>query len=95
MSSRQPFHSRSPLRNGLFVVGPESAGAHPGPVCYNKGGYLAITDANLALGRVLPEFFPKVPRGLRAHPHLRSTEPQTWSLHLDLPCLADFWSQGE
>jgi len=41
-------------------VGPDSAGAHPGPVCYKKGGHLAITDANLALGRVLPEFFPKI-----------------------------------
>mgnify|MGYP001807601494 CR=1 FL=1 len=41
-------------------VGPESVGAHPGPVCYKKGGSLAITDANLQLGRILPEFFPKV-----------------------------------
>lgn len=41
-------------------VGPESAGAHPGPVCYRKGGHLAITDANLALGRVLPAFFPHI-----------------------------------
>ncbi|KAI8475487.1 MAG: Hydantoinase B/oxoprolinase-domain-containing protein [Monoraphidium minutum] len=36
------------------------AGAHPGPVCYKKGGHLAITDANLVLGRILPEFFPKI-----------------------------------
>ena len=36
-------------------VGPQSAGAHPGPVCYRKpGGLLALTDANLALGRILP-----------------------------------------
>lgn len=42
------------------MVGPESAGAHPGPVCYRKGGYLAITDANLILGRILPEYFPKI-----------------------------------
>lgn len=48
------------LRNGLFVVGPESCRAHPGPVCYKKGGYLAITDANLALGRILPETFPHI-----------------------------------
>ncbi len=52
--------SRLFFRAGLFVVGPESAGAHPGPVCYKKGGYLAITDANLALGRILPDFFPKI-----------------------------------
>ena len=44
----------------MFVVGPESAGANPGPVCYKKGGYLAITDANLLLGRVIPEYFPKI-----------------------------------
>ena len=47
-------------RNGLFVVGPESASAHPGPACYRKGGPLTITDANLFLGRLLPEYFPKL-----------------------------------
>mmetsp|Transcript_7849 Transcript_7849/g.23615 ORF Transcript_7849/g.23615 Transcript_7849/m.23615 type:complete len:1334 (-) Transcript_7849:407-4408(-) len=52
--------SRLFFRDGLFVVGPESAQAHPGPVCYKKGGHLAITDANLLLGRVLPQFFPKI-----------------------------------
>lgn len=48
------------FRNGLFVVGPESAGAHPGPACYRKGGPATVTDANLVLGRLLPEFFPKI-----------------------------------
>ena len=48
------------FRNGLFVVGPESAGAHPGPACYRKGGPATVTDANLYLGRLLPEFFPKI-----------------------------------
>lgn len=48
------------FRSGLFVVGPESAGAHPGPVCYMKNGPLTVTDANLALGRLLPEYFPKI-----------------------------------
>ena len=52
--------SRLFLRTGMFVVGPESAGAHPGPVCYRKDGYLAVTDANLVLGRVLPEHFPSI-----------------------------------
>jgi 5-oxoprolinase (ATP-hydrolysing) len=47
-------------RNGLFMVGPESASAHPGPACYRKGGPLTVTDANLFLGRLLPEFFPKI-----------------------------------
>lgn len=44
----------------LFVVGPQSAGAHPGPACYRKGGPLTTTDANLFLGRLLPESFPKI-----------------------------------
>ena len=52
--------SRLFLRAGLFVVGPESAGSHPGPVCYRKGGHLAVTDANVVLGRVLPEYFPSI-----------------------------------
>ncbi|KAL9614803.1 MAG: hypothetical protein Q9167_000713 [Letrouitia subvulpina] len=52
--------SRLFFRNGLFVVGPESAGAHPGPACYRKGGPLTVTDANLVLGRLLPDFFPKI-----------------------------------
>ncbi|KAL1847860.1 hypothetical protein VTK73DRAFT_10248 [Phialemonium thermophilum] len=46
--------------NGLFKVGPESAGAHPGPACYRKGGPLTITDANLFLGRLIPDFFPAI-----------------------------------
>ena len=41
-------------------MGPESVGAHPGPVSYRKGGSLAVTDANLVLGRLLPEYFPKI-----------------------------------
>ena len=74
--------SRLFFRSGLFVVGPESAGANPGPACYGKGthththththackqnhtpghthllslgGPLTVTDANLVLGRLLPE----------------------------------------
>lgn len=46
--------------SGMFMVGPQSAGAHPGPVCYRKGGKLAITDANVVLGRVQPDYFPKI-----------------------------------
>ncbi|CAG0882607.1 unnamed protein product [Cyprideis torosa] len=52
--------SRLFYRGGMFVVGPESAGAHPGPACYRKGGPLTVTDANLVLGRLLPEYFPKI-----------------------------------
>ncbi|WP_298215734.1 hydantoinase B/oxoprolinase family protein [Acidocella sp.] len=46
-------------------VGPESAGADPGPACYRKGGPLTVTDANVMLGKVLPEHFPAIfgPRG--------------------------------
>ncbi|POR31119.1 Hydantoinase [Tolypocladium paradoxum] len=47
-------------RDGLMSVGPESASSHPGPACYRKGGPLTVTDANLALGRLLPEYFPSV-----------------------------------
>ena len=52
--------SRLFLRSGIFYVGPESAGAHLGPVCYRKNGYLAVTDANLVLGRLLPQYFPSI-----------------------------------
>ncbi|MEQ8822401.1 MAG: hydantoinase/oxoprolinase family protein [Sumerlaeia bacterium] len=41
-----------------LLVGPESAGASPGPACYGAGGPLTITDANLLLGRLDPEAFP-------------------------------------
>ena len=41
-------------------VGPESAGANPGPACYRRGGPLTVTDANVLLGRIQPQFFPAV-----------------------------------
>lgn len=68
-------------RNSMFVVGPDSAGAHPGPgenlfllhslfrlanlspllsACYRKGGPLTVTDANLFLGRLHTDSFPKI-----------------------------------
>ncbi|NJO41405.1 MAG: 5-oxoprolinase, partial [Cyanobacteria bacterium RU_5_0] len=43
-----------------YRVGPESAGAHPGPACYRKGGALTVTDCNVMLGKIQPEFFPYV-----------------------------------
>ena len=43
-----------------FRVGPESAGANPGPACYRRGGPLAVTDANLMVGKIQPAFFPSV-----------------------------------
>ena len=48
------------FKNGLYKVGPDSVGADPGPVCYRKGGELAITDANLVVGRLIPKYFPKI-----------------------------------
>ncbi|HEX8755679.1 MAG TPA: hydantoinase B/oxoprolinase family protein, partial [Steroidobacteraceae bacterium] len=41
-------------------VGPESAGANPGPACYRRGGPLTVTDCNVMLGRLQAEFFPRV-----------------------------------
>ncbi len=43
-----------------LAVGPDSAGADPGPACYRRGGPLTITDANLLLGRLQPQYFPAV-----------------------------------
>ncbi|MEU0131661.1 hydantoinase B/oxoprolinase family protein [Streptomyces sp. NPDC006289] len=43
-----------------YRVGPDSAGADPGPACYRRGGPLTVTDANVMLGRVRPEHFPAV-----------------------------------
>ncbi|KPM46412.1 Uncharacterized protein C11D3.15 [Neonectria ditissima] len=45
--------------NGLFKVGPGSAGADPGPACYGRGGPLTVTDANFFLGRIVPDLFPR------------------------------------
>ena len=43
-----------------YRVGPDSAGARPGPACYRHGGPLTVTDANLMLGRIQPGYFPRV-----------------------------------
>ena len=43
-----------------FTVGPDSAGANPGPACYRRGGPLAVTDCNVMLGKLNPDYFPKV-----------------------------------
>ena len=54
--------------NGRLWVGPDSAGAYPGPACYRNGGPLTVTDANLLLGKIRPEYFPHVfgPEGREA-----------------------------
>jgi 5-oxoprolinase (ATP-hydrolysing) len=72
-----------------LVVGPESAGADPGPACYGRGGPLTVTDCNFYLGRLLPEHFPfpldraaverrlaEVAEQMRSSPTLR-VEPAT------------------
>jgi len=43
-----------------FRVGPDSAGANPGPKCYRRGGPLAVTDANVMVGKLIEDFFPKI-----------------------------------
>ena len=43
-----------------YRVGPDSAGANPGPACYRRGGPLTVTDANVMLGKVQPKYFPHV-----------------------------------
>ncbi len=43
-----------------YRVGPDSAGADPGPVCYRRGGPLTVTDCNVMVGKLVAEFFPKV-----------------------------------
>jgi 5-oxoprolinase (ATP-hydrolysing) len=43
-----------------YRVGPDSAGADPGPACYRRGGPLTVTDANVLLGRIQPGHFPRV-----------------------------------
>uniref|UniRef100_UPI003BA9612D hydantoinase B/oxoprolinase family protein n=1 Tax=Stappia sp. TaxID=1870903 RepID=UPI003BA9612D len=47
-------------RDGRFQVGPDSAGANPGPACYRRGGPLAVTDANVMVGKLRPDFFPRI-----------------------------------
>jgi 5-oxoprolinase (ATP-hydrolysing) len=48
------------LTDGRLQVGPDSAGADPGPACYRRGGPATVTDANLRLGRIQADFFPRV-----------------------------------
>jgi 5-oxoprolinase (ATP-hydrolysing) len=43
-----------------YRVGPDSAGAEPGPACYRRGGPLTVTDCNVMLGRIQPAYFPKL-----------------------------------
>src|SRR6202050_5613603 len=49
-----------PFDGARFRVGPDSAGANPGPKCYRRGGPLAVTDANVMVGKLIADFFPKI-----------------------------------
>lgn len=48
------------FRDGRYQVGPDSAGADPGPACYRRGGPLTVTDCNVMVGKIDPRFFPAV-----------------------------------
>ncbi|NYT18940.1 MAG: 5-oxoprolinase [Methanosarcinales archaeon] len=48
------------FEEGRYQVGPDSAGSSPGPSCYRHGGPLTVTDCNVMLSRIIPEFFPHV-----------------------------------
>ncbi|KHN74521.1 5-oxoprolinase [Toxocara canis] len=87
--------SRLFFRSGLFEVGPESACATPGPVCYRKNGYLAVTDANLVLGRIIPDYFPHIfgesenepldrAAALEAMQHITDEANAFYSAHVDV-----------
>ncbi|HLT35223.1 MAG TPA: hydantoinase B/oxoprolinase family protein, partial [Enhygromyxa sp.] len=56
------------FEHGRYRVGPESAGADPGPACYRRGGPLTVTDCNVMLGKLQPGLFPRVfgPGGAQA-----------------------------
>src|SRR5215472_10065446 len=49
-------------------VGPDSAGADPGPKCYRRGGPLTVTDANVMVGKLIADFFPKIFGPTQAEP---------------------------
>ncbi len=48
------------FEDGRFRVGPDSAGANPGPKCYRRGGPLTVTDANVCVGKLKPDLFPSI-----------------------------------
>jgi N-methylhydantoinase A len=70
---------------GALRVGPESAGADPGPICYGRGGRLTVTDANLILGRLLPQFFLGGTMELAANRIGPALENLSWSRRWKTP----------
>ena len=64
-----------------FRVGPDLAGANPGPACYRRKGPLAVTDANVMVGKLIPDFFPKIfgpARTSRSTPQRCGTTSTIW-----------------
>jgi len=75
---------------GLLQVGPQSAGADPGPACYQQGGRLAtVTDANLVLGRLRPDAFLGGTMNLDEAASRRAIEPLAKQLQLGVEALAE------
>jgi 5-oxoprolinase (ATP-hydrolysing) len=54
------LHFDAGEKTSRYRVGPDSAGANPGPACYRRGGSLAVTDCNVMLGKIQPDYFPKL-----------------------------------
>jgi N-methylhydantoinase A len=69
---------------GALRVGPQSAGADPGPACYGRGTLPTVTDANLLLGRLLPEYFLGGKMALSTECARRAIEPLAEQLNLSL-----------
>jgi 5-oxoprolinase (ATP-hydrolysing) len=81
-----------------FASAPQSAGANPGPASYRRGGPLAVTDANVMLGKMQPRYFPKVfgpgptrrwtppwcRKSLRPWPRRPAVRPKTWPRALSI-----------
>ena len=78
-----------------IVVGPRSAGADPGPVCYRRGGPLTITDANLLLGRLQVQGFPAVfGSGANQPPDLEAVREGFHALAAALKCAPEQLAEG-
>ena len=82
--------------SGRLQVGPESAGAKPGPACYGKGGPLTVTDANVITGRLRPEFFPPIfgkfgNQNLDNQASKSAIDPITKELNRTAEALAEDW----
>lgn len=74
---------------GALKVGPESAGAEPGPICYGKGDRITVTDANLFLGRLLPDHFLGGHMTLETHSLNRHFEDMSQKLRMSPTELAE------